>query len=177
MIQLIDKFYKIAKNSVSLSPSKFISCGQHYRHTDTCLGGGQNVTDAHSQIFLGKFVMSAPVNWNKWPIYVQRKAALEKAKYSDPTKVNASMDDNEEINAKDVVAWIYSVLTTLDGKASALMRLNGVLIAAAAFLLGLFDQKSETLFLKTNFDVLIIIWSALLSAFSIGLCLLVVNVS
>jgi hypothetical protein len=76
----------------------------------------------------------------------------------------------------EAVAWIYTVLSTLDSKASALMRLNGVLIAAAAFLLGLFQRQGGTILSTTKFDAILIVWSALLSALSIALCLLVVSV-
>lgn len=79
-------------------------------------------------------------------------------------------------NPDDAVSWIYAVLSTLDTKASALMRLNGVLIAAAAFLLGLFQRQGGTILSTTKFDAIVIVWSALLSALSIALCLVVVNV-
>lgn len=69
------------------------------------------------------------------------------------------------------------MLTTLDAKASALMRLNGVLIAAAAFLLGLFHRQGGSILSTTSFDAVLIIVCALLSAVSITFCLFVVNVS
>ena len=84
---------------------------------------------------------------------------------------------NEMVCAKDVVEWIYAVLTTLDSKASALMRLNGVVIAAAAFLLGLFGRQGTTILSTGSVNALLIVGCALLSAMSIFLCLLVVNVS
>ena len=112
-----------------------------------------------------------------WPNYVQRREAMEKAKFKHVEKVEYEMPDDTELCTKDVVGWIYSVLTTLDAKASALMRLNGVLIAAAAFLLGLFDRQGGTILSTTKIDSLLIVWSAFLSALSIGICLFVVNVS
>src|SRR4029077_12403372 len=87
-------------------------------------------------------------------------------------------DQSEKnVRAKDVLDWMYAILTTLDSKASALMRLNGVLIAAAAFLLGLFGRQGGTILSTHKVEALVITTSALLSAIAIFLCLFVVNVS
>ncbi|MGB8411043.1 MAG: hypothetical protein WCE58_14195 [Gallionella sp.] len=108
----------------------------------------------------------------EWPPYIQKKGALEKSGYGcKKGKINSN------ITANDAVKWFYEVLTALDAKASALMRLNGVLIAAAAFLLGIFGRTGTTILSTTALDSVSIICSALLSAISIGLCLFVVNVS
>ena len=85
--------------------------------------------------------MASSDEWKNWPMFVQRRAALDKADFTNATTVvSQSLPANHTIAAKMVIEWLYSVLTTLDAKASALMRLNGVLIAAAAFLLGLFGR-------------------------------------
>lgn len=117
---------------------------------------------------------SKPI-WKNWPHYVQRRAVLSNEDFNDPS-VQYQIPDDLKIKAKDAVAWIYEVLSVLDGKASALMRLNGILIAAAAFLLGQFSRQAETIIATSIFDAKIIILAALLSAVSIVLCLFVVDV-
>lgn len=115
---------------------------------------------------------------NSWPLYIQRRFALKAAVYKNPASVpSAAPNGNAKLEVKEVVEWIYEVLTTLDAKASALMRLNGVLIAAAAFLLGLFHRQGGSILSTTSFDAVLIIVCALLSAVSITFCLFVVNVS
>jgi len=117
------------------------------------------------------------MEWEKWPLYVQRRHALATAVLKDPSNVCcAPLTETESIKAKDVVEWIYGVLTTLDAKASALMRLNGVLIAAAAFLLGLFRRQGGSILSTTSLDAAVIVSLALLSTISIFCCLLVVDV-
>jgi hypothetical protein len=114
-----------------------------------------------------------------WPPFLERRHALEHIALvaelppTQPGGAKRSVD----VKASDMLAWLYAVLTTLDGKASALMRLNGVLIAAAAFLLGLFRRQGGTILSLTDFDARLIVVSALLSAISIFCCLWVVNVS
>ena len=63
--------------------------------------------------------------------------------------------------------WIYQLLGVLDTKASALMRLNGVMLAAASFLLHA-DSSTAIKFLVAG--------SGIASAISIACCLLVVGV-
>lgn len=65
--------------------------------------------------------------------------------------------------------WTYGVLNILDAKASALMRLNGVMLAAAAFLLN--PQYHAVEFVR-----FLVAASALGSAISIFACLLVASV-
>jgi hypothetical protein len=108
----------------------------------------------------------------EWPPYIQKKGALKNSGYGC-----RKGEINSDITANDAVKWFYEVLTALDAKASALMRLNGVLIAASAFLLGIFGRSGATILSTTRIDSIFIICSALLSAISIGLCLFVVNVS
>ena len=118
------------------------------------------------------------MTWEKWPLYVQKRYALGKAQLKDPSRIICGpFPQTDEICAEEVVNWIYGVLTTLDAKASALMRLNGVLIAAAAFLLGLFGRQGEAILSTRRLDAVVIILLAVLSAVSIFLCLFVVRVS
>jgi hypothetical protein len=70
--------------------------------------------------------------------------------------------------AKDALEWLYGALTTLDQMASALMRLNGVMVAAAAFLLRR-QSLEEAEVVSTS-----IAWIAVFSSVSIGMCLFVV---
>ena len=121
--------------------------------------------------------MASSKEQKEWPLYVRRRIALDKAESSNPAAMIVTLNGSEMVKAKDVIDWTYSVLTILDSKASALMRLNGVLIAAAAFLLGLFGREGGTILSTTNRDSVIIATSAFLSAVSIFLCLFVVNVS
>ena len=65
--------------------------------------------------------------------------------------------------------WIYQLLSVLDTKASALMRLNGVMLAAAAFMLRPGDEPSRLF-------TLVVAGSAIGSTISIAFCLLVVSV-
>lgn len=117
------------------------------------------------------------MQWTKWPLYVQRRYALGRTDLRNPASVCcAPLGEFESVGAKDVVDWIYGVLSILDAKASTLMRLNGVLIAAAAFLLGLFGRR-ESILSTARSDAMLVILSASLSTVSIFLCLLVVNVS
>ena len=118
------------------------------------------------------------MEWENWPLYVQRRYALATAILKDPSQVCcAPLTETESVKAKDVVEWIYGVLGTLDAKASALMRLNGVLIAAAAFLLGLFRPQGGSILSTTNLDAALIVLLAFFSAISIFCCLLVVDIS
>ncbi|MBY0399645.1 hypothetical protein K2X89_05075 [Myxococcota bacterium] len=118
--------------------------------------------------------------WKAWPIYVQRKKALQHAKYRNAAEVRAELGTEETIDVKEIVDWIYGVLSILDSKASVLMRLNGVQIAASAFVLGMVNSergKEQPFLASEAFDELAITWSAVLSSVSIFLCLFVVRVS
>ena len=118
------------------------------------------------------------MDWEKWPLYVQRRYALGKAVLKNPAVVCSDpLSETESAKADDVVGWLYGVLTTLDAKASALMRLGGVLIAASAFLLGLFRRQGGSILLTSDWNAAFIVLLAFLSAISIFCCLLVVNIS
>lgn len=117
------------------------------------------------------------MEFSRWPPFIQRRYALGKIELGP--KANArytATPATEKLTAKEAVEAIYAVLTTLDSKASALMRLNGVVIAAAAFLLGMFGRQG-TILSTERYDARLVIGCALLSALSISCCLLVVNVS
>lgn len=107
------------------------------------------------------------MNIRNSPEYVQKRYALLKT----------NIDGAEDFTQDNAVRSIYEVLTVLDAKASALMRLNGVLIAAAAFLLGLFGRQGGSILSTEKFDAVLVIGCAALSAVSIFVCLFVVEVS
>lgn len=109
---------------------------------------------------------------SNWKEYLQKKALLERGEGS--IEWGASTHDN--VTAKQAIEWVYSVLTVLDAKASALMRLNGVLIAAAAFMLAQYKSPS-TLMANASWHPILVAIAALLSAISITCCLYVVSVS
>lgn len=121
--------------------------------------------------------MSNPVAQSqKPPGYILSRAALREAKLGGSPHALTS-EGRAGITAEQAVDWLYGILTTLDAKASALMRLNGVLIAAAAFLLGIFGREGDSGLSVTLHDAQLIIICAFLSAFSIFACLFVVQVS
>jgi hypothetical protein len=123
------------------------------------------------------------MEYGTWPLYAQKRHALVETYFGAPlppdeeAKAAAARPKGPRVCAKEVLEWMYAILTTLDSKSSALMRLNGVLIAAAAFLLGLFQRQGGTILSTSHADALVITTSAFLSAVSIGCCLFVVNVS
>jgi hypothetical protein len=123
------------------------------------------------------------MDYGTWPLYAQKRHALVETYFGaqlppdEEAKAAAARPKGPRVCAKEVLEWMYAILTTLDSKSSALMRLNGVLIAAAAFLLGLFQRQGGTILSTTHTDALVITTSAFLSAVSIGCCLFVVNVS
>jgi hypothetical protein len=117
------------------------------------------------------------MEWEKWPLYVQRRHALATAHLRNPGSVCCEpLGEHESVEAREVVDWIYGMLSILDAKASTLMRLDGVLIAAAAFLLGLFGRP-ESILSTTRSDAMLVILAACLSAVSLFLCLFVANIS
>lgn len=75
----------------------------------------------------------------------------------------------KSIPADKVLDWLYSLLAVLDTKASALMRLNGVMLATAAFVLR--PEYNSLASMK-----FLVAFSALGSTVSIGCCLLVASV-
>jgi hypothetical protein len=117
------------------------------------------------------------MQWERWPLYVQRRYALGRAHLRDPASICCTpLGEHESVEAREVVDWVYGVLSILDAKASTLMRLDGVLIAAAAFLLGLFGRP-ESILSTTRSDAMLVIVAASLSALSLFLCLFVANIS
>lgn len=87
------------------------------------------------------------------------------------TKYVEDPDPKNAIKHHEVTDWLYSALTILDSKASALMRLNGVMVAAAAFLLKPDFTNHGHWYIRMAVPL-----SALLSTLSISFCLLVVCV-
>jgi hypothetical protein len=106
-----------------------------------------------------------------WDEYLLKRKALE-----DTGSDGQDAVDPKELPAAKAVKWIYEILTVLDAKASALMRLNGVLIAAAAFFLAQLGASAR-LVLSGGIHPSLVVIAALLSAISIACCLFVVNVS
>lgn len=97
-----------------------------------------------------------------------RTAQLKNGRIVSPVPVRLK-------NSEKTVEWLYSLLTVLDAKASALMRLNGVMLAAAAFLLSADREKFAVIsFIRVAPELTL--WIAALSSVSIALCLLVVSV-
>jgi hypothetical protein len=113
------------------------------------------------------------MNYADWPGFVQKKYWLTQFHIGD----SEATDPRRTVPAENAIKWLYDVLTTLDTKASALMRLNGVLLAAAAFLLGVVGRTGTTILSTAPWDSRLMIICAFLSALSITLCLFVVNVS
>jgi hypothetical protein len=119
-----------------------------------------------------------PMSWTQWPEFLKKRYALANgARASAVENCSFEFAADSAVFAKDAIEWAYAVLTTLDAKASALMRLNGVLIAAAAFMLGLFGRVDKPVLATEKGDAFVIVLAALLSAVSMFLCLFVVNVS
>lgn len=100
--------------------------------------------------------------------YVLRRHALSAVRRHPDGSVRA-LFPTETPSAVKALDWLYELLGILDAKASALMRLNGVMLAAAAFLLGPRDGT-------VHWVRVLVATSAVGSAFSIGLCLLIVSV-
>jgi hypothetical protein len=102
--------------------------------------------------------------------YVKFRQGLTKAKWSGERITSPASSHLE--SPGQALDWLYGVLSVLDSKASALMRLNGVMLAAAAFLLN-FQVPAG---LRIPVSPRLILSIAVLSSFSIALCLLVVSV-
>jgi hypothetical protein len=115
------------------------------------------------------------LKYDNWPKYIKKRHALTKIELgSGKTSYRPQDPTKETRNASDVVDWLYSVLTILDSKASALMTVNSVLIAVAALLLSMFDKPDNTALSPCAFYALLTIAS--FCALSIFVCLLVVDV-
>jgi hypothetical protein len=110
------------------------------------------------------------MKYANWPLFVRKKYWLGQL------QLRSSEADTTTTAADTVIKWLYDLLSVLDAKASALMRLNGVLIAAAAFLLGS-AGRSDSVLIARPADTRLMIACSLLSALSISACLFVVNVS
>ena len=108
--------------------------------------------------------------WERCGGYVVKRAILKSVPLDSEDSLKGRRPD--KIDPHDALEWIYQLLTTLDSKASALMRLNGVMLAAATFLVG--TQSKFIVLAKA--DVLAIMLTATTASLSIVLCLLVVAV-
>ncbi|WP_192560504.1 hypothetical protein [Pseudomonas allokribbensis] len=103
----------------------------------------------------------------KFSHYIKKRQALSSTAFGiNNTKLEATIQ-NTPISGENLLKWIYDVLAILDTKASALMRLNGVMLATTTFML----IHGATLQIKV-----LIIFNALPLTLSIILCLFVVNV-
>lgn len=101
--------------------------------------------------------------------YIKKRYSLSESKLE---VVNGKLQTEYLENlppGESVLKWFYEVLGVLDSKSSALMRLNGVMVAAASFLLG---PANASTWIK-----ILISLSALCSSISIFLCLFVVSVT
>lgn len=105
--------------------------------------------------------------------YIKHREGLTVARFKDG-RLTSPIPKTVR-NREQAVKWLYELLSVLDSKASALMRLNGVMLAAAAFLLSTTDAGAPDVHLM-DVSRVVILWIAALSAVSIGLCLLVVSV-
>ena len=105
--------------------------------------------------------------------YVQLREGLKTAELKNGRIISSVPDEMSK--PEEAVEWLYKLLTVLDTKASALMRLNGVMLAAAAFLLSADRSGSATASLIRVAPELTLSIAAL-SSVSIALCLLVVSV-
>jgi AcrR family transcriptional regulator len=105
--------------------------------------------------------------------YVRRRHALATATVKG-SKLSSAVPTRDPTGS-EALEWIYGLLTALDTKASALMRLNGVMLAAAALLLNpLYVQDPQVCFVAIM--RFLVALSALGSTISIACCLLVVSV-
>lgn len=100
--------------------------------------------------------------------YVLGRHAISAARFDRDGTVVVQRPEADP-QPKKVLDWIYALLTVLDAKASALMRLNGVMLAAAAFFLS--PNVDATSFVRA-----LVAGSGIGSTISIAACLLVVSV-
>lgn len=115
--------------------------------------------------------------WLECEAYVLRRHFLSKAQIEGGKIVADVCASNEAVKCEEALKWIYDLLSAMDSKASALMRLNGVMLAAAAFLLGISSAGGKMVLQILKGDQIAIVTTATASAVSILLCLYVVNVS
>jgi len=127
---------------------------------------------------MGNSAESGFAPWRECEGYVFRRHMLSHINASGGNLVAKISDSKSPVSCKDALDWIYDLLSAMDAKASALMRLNGVMLAAAAFLLNMYSAATSHAALQINkYDEIAIVVTATLSAISILLCLFVVNVS
>ena len=107
--------------------------------------------------------------------YVFRRHMLPSARWTEGRLLADACEGTASVKPDEALKWIYELLSAMDSKASALMRLNGVMLAAAAFLLS--AQGAGTVLHAAKWDQVAVAATAALSALSILLCLYVVNVS
>jgi len=93
----------------------------------------------------------------------RRKKAIEESKKNGVPAEPLTSEEEAQGRAMKTCDWLYIVLNTLDNKASALMRLSGVMVAAVSFL------SAE------HVPVVALIVSAGPSTLSIFCCLFVVS--
>lgn len=101
--------------------------------------------------------------------YVVKRYALSDARLKEGKVVAPCPDSAHGPTGEQAVGWIYELLGVLDSKALALMRLNGVMLAAAAFLL-------NPEYGSSRFVSVFVASAGIGSTLSIACCLLVVSV-
>lgn len=101
--------------------------------------------------------------------YLIKRHALTQAKNGTLTVTQTPDAPGSLPDGDKALEWLYQLLSILDSKASALMRLNGVMLAAAAFML---NPQYQSLTLVKS----VVALSATGSTLSIVCCLLVVSV-
>lgn len=67
--------------------------------------------------------------------YLLKRHALTQAKHGSLRVAQSPGSPDNWPDSEQALEWLYQLLSILDSKASALMRLNGVMLAAAAFML------------------------------------------
>lgn len=109
---------------------------------------------------------------------VIHRHALEHAQFDSNLGKIIALKPSSSPKAVTVFEVIYHQLSILDSKASALMRLNGVMFAAAAFLLGPDFASSGKLkeIMSSYGGELYLVISGFMSLLSIILCLIVISV-
>lgn len=119
-----------------------------------------------------------PYWWLAWALqrqnpshYVISRNALKTAAFTAGRTTSAA---SNTVDPDKCVEWLYGLLTVLDAKASALMRLNGVVLAGATVLLGFLGGPGAFSLINVSSGIVLLI--AVLSSISIALCLLVVSV-
>lgn len=101
--------------------------------------------------------------------YLLKRHALTQAKHGSLKVTQPPGCPDNWPDSDKALDWLYQLLSILDSKASALMRLNGVMLAAAAFML---QPEYHVL----GIIKLLVAISATGSTLSIACCLSVVSV-